>query len=65
MRGGGQQQTPNPALDFFLIVGFFVCICVALWYNYHTEIVSKSYAFRIFEAKIIYQVLSYLQIQGI
>ncbi|HJN37783.1 MAG TPA: type IVB secretion system coupling complex protein DotM/IcmP [Gammaproteobacteria bacterium] len=58
--GGGQQQTPNPTLDLFLIIGFFAVLVAAIWWNFHTQIVEKVYAFRVIEASFFYELLSYL-----
>jgi intracellular multiplication protein IcmP len=58
--GGGQQQTPNPSMDLFLIIGFFALLFVGLWYNFHSQIVEKVYLFRIAEANVFYWLLNYL-----
>lgn len=61
MKGGGQQQnSPDQALDLFLIVGFLVVVILFLWYYYSEHIVRGVFAVRLVEAQIMLKILTFI-----
>ncbi|UTC24406.1 type IVB secretion system coupling complex protein DotM/IcmP [Candidatus Comchoanobacter bicostacola] len=55
--GGGQQQTPDQAQDFFLLVAFFVGLVIVVWYAYSEYVVRYVFTVRLLVGKALFYFL--------